>query len=94
MITVRFPSGFSVQYNTLNRIVWARDNSGSAHLYGSKADGTICDGWSVTVPRECVIELIQPCRTYNASGPGEDLKAEVAALRKEIRALARRVAEG
>ena len=91
VITVRFPSGFSVQYNSLNKLVWDQDGRGGAMLYGSKPDGTRAVGWSVHVPADCLIEFTQPCRTYSAAGSPDTLQAEVAALRKEVRSLTRKV---
>jgi hypothetical protein len=85
MITVRFPDGFSIQYNDLTWVKWGGN---CAHLY---KDSTEKGGWKVTVPRECVIEFISPCRTYNASRPSEDLTAEVAMLRKKIASLTRKI---
>jgi hypothetical protein len=93
MITVRFPSGFSVQYNSLNKIAWDNAGSHGAMLYGSNPDGTRNTGWSVHVPAECIVEFIRPCRTYQAASESAEaeMKQEIAALRKEIRALTRKV---
>ena len=87
MITVRFPSGFSVQYNALDR-VQLMDN-GSARLKKSSEP----DHYYVLVPAECIVELTTPSRTYNASVPSQELASEVANLRKEIRSLSRKIAK-
>jgi len=93
MVTVRFPTGFSVQYNNLNQIDWDRDGSHGAMLYGSKTDGTRDSGWSVHVPADCIIEFVTPCRTYNAAREETEsqLKLQIDALRKEVRSLARKI---
>lgn len=59
MITVRFPSGFSVQYNSAHRLEYI-GNNGVARLFSG-------DKWVADVPREAIVESISPCRTYNAN---------------------------
>jgi len=59
MITVRFPTGFSVQYNTATKIQYDENR---AKLLDSK------DGWvaSIMLSSGAIIELTSPCRTYDA----------------------------
>jgi hypothetical protein len=82
MITVRFPSGFSVRYNDMAHVSWVDK---TAYLYASKAsvreNGV---GWKVRVPEECIIEFIEPCRTYDACQSPE-LEAEITRLRQQIK---------
>lgn len=86
MITVRFPTGFSIQYNDLKWVEWGTD---CAHIY---LDSTKKGGWKVTVPRECVIEFVAPCRTYNPIATDSDkVQAELELLRKEVRSLTRKI---
>lgn len=60
MITVRFATGFSIQYNDANYVV--SHESGITDLY-EKKDGT----WVARVPTAaCVIEVRKPCRLYSA----------------------------
>jgi hypothetical protein len=57
MITVRFPTGFSVQYNDLD----GADFRPTGIYLGKKSDP---DNYSVWAPIDCIIEHIAPCRTY------------------------------
>jgi len=60
MMTVRFPTGFSLRFNGANYCV--RSISGEfADLYTAK-DGA----WIAQVPSSCVIEVHQACRAWNA----------------------------
>lgn len=74
MITVRFPSGFSVQYNDANFIERHSEYSDLRR----KKDGEFL----VQVPNSALIETVFPCRTYNADE--QELVANVVALRKEL----------
>jgi hypothetical protein len=59
MMTVRFPSGVSIQYNDANYITRNQDY---ADLYTAK-DGR----WIAQVPTKgCVIEAQRACRVYDA----------------------------
>ena len=88
MMTVRFPSGFSIQYNAATFA--QRMTHGYTDLY-TKEGGA----WIAQVPTvACVIENTPPCRTYNPIATySDEAKAEIAALRKEVRALARKIGE-
>lgn len=66
MITVRFPSGFSVQYNEATAMKWAGGSDGGMLLYRSAADRDAGKGWHVYVPKEALVEFTAPCRTYSA----------------------------
>jgi hypothetical protein len=80
MMTVRFPSGFSVQYNTA-MYSWCED--GRVKLYTDSTKLHIV----AIVSGDAIVEHISPCRTYDASIP------EVAELRREIRALTRKLSK-
>jgi len=88
MITVRFPSGFSIQYNTLDHADIRADG-----IYLSTKDKP--NSYSVWAPKGCVIEHISPCRTYDAANDQtlKGLERTVDALAKEIRSLKRKVAK-
>lgn len=82
MITVRFPSGFSVQYNTGNYVV--RSQLGYSDIYEKKDSG-----WLAQVPNEALIEVSIPCRTYFAASPDADVRAELKQAQHQLE-LARR----
>ena len=63
MITVRFPSGFSVQYNDL---CFSQSTAVSTRLYATSVKRDSGVGWMVEVRGDCIIEHTPPCRTYNA----------------------------
>jgi hypothetical protein len=86
MITVRFPSGFSIQYNDLDHADFRTDG---AYLGEKKSPST----YSVWVPKDCVVEHIRPCRTYNAATESSenDTRAEVQLLQKKVAALTRSI---
>ena len=84
MITVRFPTGFSIQYNDAN---YVHRSSEYTDLYTEK-DGN----WIAQAPNSALIERFPPCRTYNPiSTATERVQAEITALRKEVRSLTRKV---
>jgi hypothetical protein len=87
MITVRFPSGFSIQYNTGR---FADRGSSFTDIY-TKKDGVLI----AQVPNDCcVVEWVTPCRMYNPIATDSDrVQAEVAMLSKEIRSLKRALAK-
>lgn len=78
MMTVRFPNGQAVQYNTANYVTRTPDY---ADLYDRK-DGQ----WIAQVPTACIIEVVPACRVYNAlhQQPLEELTKEVRALRRKV----------
>ena len=85
MITVRFSTGFSVQYNDLNH---ADIRADGAYLGKENDKGH----YSVWVPKDCIIEHVSPCRTYNPTLVSSDkVQAEVAGLTKEVRSLKRKI---
>jgi len=62
MMTVRFPSGFSVQYNNAHHLSFHGD---MMRLLTAAQDGQwICD---IPVASGAIIEVSQPCRTYDAN---------------------------
>jgi hypothetical protein len=77
MITVRFPSGFSVQYNDA---CYLRYGSAADELYTADPDkgGT----WVATVQRSAgaVIEVRKPCRAYRAIDDLDDVFASTKRL--------------
>ena len=88
MITVRFPSGFSVQYNDLNWVEWG---NGDAYLY---TDSKRIGGWKVWVPKDsgAIVEFIPPCRAYQAMDKeSEDRMMRV--FESELRGLKRKISE-
>ena len=92
MITVRFATGFSVQYNDLQAMKWDNDGMGMT-LYETAAKRDAGTGWKVHVPADCIVELVQPCRTYSAvrDETTETVRAlmqsEFKTIQRQIRAL-------
>ena len=84
MITVRFPSGFSVQYNDLN----TADFRPNGVYLGKKSTP---DSYSVWAPLDCMIEHVSPCRTYHAGA--DDSKREIAELRHKLDLARRQIAK-
>ena len=80
MITVRFPSGFSVQYNAATFVKGPAE--GVNRLYTAENGVLIA-----RIPADCIIEFKPPCRTYNACGTPEDIALEMLAMHKELRML-------
>lgn len=87
MITVRFPSGFSIQYNTGN---FVSRTSSYTDIY-EKERGR----WIAQVPTDgCVVEVMSPCRLYNPVATDSDkVRASVELMRREVRSLTRKVAK-
>ena len=85
MMTVRFPNGFSVQYNTANYI----ENGTGYHRLMTKKDGALI----ARVPSDAIVECVPPCRVYNAAADDtlRQFRSEMDALRKEIRSLKRKL---
>lgn len=81
MITVRFPSGFSVQYNTANYCVHER----GWHTLRTKEGGD----WVACVPFDCIVEYITPCRTYNPIS--ERTADRLDGIEKELRSIKRKI---
>jgi hypothetical protein len=75
MITVRFPTGFSVQYSDLD----GADFRPNGIYLGKKSDP---DNYSVWAPIDCIIEYIAPCRTYWAKD--DDLKLALQATQHKL----------
>lgn len=87
MITVRFPSGFSIQYNDANYV----------HRHGEYSDiwdNSAKETWFAQAPNSCVIERHIPCRTYNPVATDSDkVQASIESLEKEVRSLSRKIAK-
>lgn len=81
MITVRFPTGFSIQYN--DATYGLRNSAGYTDIYTEKGGTFIAQA-----PNDCLIEWVGPCRTYNAIPAEPDA---LLALTKEIRLLKRKL---
>ncbi len=86
MITVRFPTGLSIQYNDLDDA----DFKTTGIYLGKKSTP---NSYSVWVPLTCIIEHISPCRVYNPVQAPSELVLMVEELSKEIRSLKRKMAK-
>lgn len=83
MITVRFPTGFSIQYNTGAKVeMWGdlvqiKDSNNSL---------------LAMAPKDAVIEWKAPCRTYNPiTIDSNRVQASVDLLAKDVRSLKRKL---
>lgn len=83
MMTVRFPNGQAVQYNTANYVI-RRESCSS--LYTEK-DGT----WIAQIPYDCIIEVEPACRVYDGMERGTTQQLD--RLEKELRAVKRQLAK-
>lgn len=77
-MTVRFPDGISIQYNTANYVF--RSAAGYTDLYTQK-DGQ----WIAQVPNSAVIEVVSACRVYKATTDYRDDR--LMQVEKELRNL-------
>src|SRR3569832_2439685 len=84
MMTVRFPNGQAVQYNTATYVL---RKDGFSDLY-TKKDGT----WIAQVPNTCIIESVSACRVYD--GMHSNTPQQLDRIEKELRAGGRRRAGG
>ncbi len=84
MMTVRFDTGFSVQYNRATFIRWASVSQSSHMIFEREGGGLIA-----CVPGSAIVEWISPCRTYNARDESKD--AEILALKKQIEQQRKRI---
>ena len=83
MITVRFPSGLSVQYNAAN---FCQPGDGS-HVLRTKEGGDPV----ARIPEDCIVEYITPCRIYNPLREAEgDLIREIKLLRRQVAVLSKK----
>lgn len=81
MITVRFPSGFSVQYNSATYLHYLGTGADQIGRLSARKDGP----WIADVPISsgAIIEVTEPCRTYNANRPeitAKDIKERLHGL--------------
>jgi hypothetical protein len=84
MLTVRFPNGQAVQYNTAR---FASRQQNLTDIY-DKEGGT----WIAQIPNDCIIEAIGACRVYDAVKKVEDY--QVTQITKELRSLTRKIGKG
>jgi hypothetical protein len=80
MITVRFPSGLAIQYNSGWYIeAWGERN---VAIKDTKEGNLIA-----VVPRDCLIEWVAPCRIYNSSTNETESKIfrELRLLRSQLK---------
>jgi hypothetical protein len=63
MLTVRFDTGFSIQYNTAAKITVE-----AGHYYLRNTEGFVV----AVAPLTAVVEYVQPCRTYNAGQKSDE----------------------
>ena len=68
MLTVRFPTRFSIQYNRV--LQFEHRTPGWGHLYADKAQ----TDWVASVPPGCIVESDAPCAMSN---PGLTVEAAV-----------------
>jgi len=82
MLTVRFPNGQAVQYNTAN---YGTRMENYTDLY---ADSTKTK-WIAQVSNTCIIESVPACRVYNAIETSEilNLQSELRAMKYQIKEL-------
>ena len=83
MITVRFPNGQAVQYNSATRVTYED--------YGAVLTAQNKKEWIATVlpGSGAIIEAVPPCRVYD--GVNESRQRELADLSREIRSLKRKI---
>jgi hypothetical protein len=92
MMTVRFPTGFCIQYNDAHWVQWAGDQSGFHNLYTKQGGDFIAK-----VPATAIIEWREPCRMYSAvrDETTETIRAlvqsEFKTIQRQIRALGKKV---
>jgi hypothetical protein len=67
MITVRFPTGFSIQFNAATWVVWYPD--GTASIYQDRTKTTLF----AVAPKEALVEFSRPCRAYDAREAPDDV---------------------
>jgi hypothetical protein len=83
MITVRFPNGCAVQYNTATTAQLDQFGINLQEGTGRTATLIAC----VPIASGCIIEWHQPCRVYNAVAKQQesDLAKDVRAIRRQLR---------
>lgn len=84
MITVRFPTGVTIQYNAA---CYVERHAEYSDLY-EKNDKT---GWVAQVPNSALIEIKQPCRVYRSPDMPDRHADEIRALRKSVDRMRKRV---
>jgi len=82
MLTVRFPNGQAVQYNSAYYVeAWGERN----FALRDRKDGDII----AIVPKTCLVEWSVPCRVYNAlkNEPDEQITRELKAINRRLKKL-------
>lgn len=69
MITVRYPTGFCVQYNDANK--YSRQLDGTIEILRKDAEGKQFYVALVAQNSGALIEFTKPCRMYSALEPGD-----------------------
>lgn len=88
MITVRFPTGLSVQYNDATTGAYRAD--GWFELHNARG------GWIASVPPVAIIEVVAPCRTYSTVRDETTetvrglMQSEFKTIQRQIRALGKK----
>ena len=85
MITVRFPSGFSVQYNSAH-FVEGKTSTGFQRIREEEGGKIIA-----RAPLNCIVEFCSPYRTYDASTENTETLQQIDSLRREVRSLTRKI---
>lgn len=81
MMTVRFPDGTAIQYNTANYVTRHSEYSDLQE----KKDGL----WVAQIPNTAIIEIVPACRVYNAITDYRDTRLDL--IEKELRSLKRHI---
>ena len=84
MMTVRFPNGQAVRYNTAT---FAFRHANYTDIYERSGADRTGQGWIAQIPHTCIIEQVPACAVYNALQ--ED--SRLAGIEKELRAIKRRL---
>lgn len=74
MMTVRFSTGFSVQYNDAN---WASRSETHTDLYDKKGGR-----WLAQVPMDALIEVAPNCRAYDAMNSVDACAAQALEIKR------------
>ncbi len=86
MVTVRFPNGQAVQYNTAAFVVRSSEYS---DIYENSSQKV----WIAQVPNTCIIEIQPACRVYDGMNQRKNdlLRDEVKNITKELRSIKRKL---
>jgi len=85
MMTVRFPNGQAVQYNSAG-FVDRSTNYSDLYTKDPKTGGK----WLAQIPHTCLIENVPACRVYQGIEENETaLRRELRLMRKQMREIAK-----